>query len=84
MLAPGGALLVKAQLGVARDGRGRHATPRTLGRHYRAIYPHLDAEVALLRERLRRRRVTVTDPYPPEFSRFDNTHFHHLIARRAA
>ena len=26
--------------------------------------------------------VAVTDPYPASFSRWDNTHFHHLIAHR--
>lgn len=83
MVAPGGALLVKAQLGV-------HETvvvdtySEQLGSSYRAIYPHLGSEVALLRAAFGDGAVTVEDPYPAAFSRYDNTHFHHLIARRAA
>jgi trans-aconitate methyltransferase len=81
-LRPGGALLVKAQMGV-------HETvvvdtySEQLGHHYRANYPHLDAEVAVLREVFGDDAVTATDPYPASFSPYDNTHYHHLIARKA-
>jgi trans-aconitate methyltransferase len=81
MLAPGGALLVKAQMGVDETVEVDTFSEQ-VGTRYRAKYPHLDGEVALLDEVFG--AVTVTDPYPPSFSRFDNTHFHHLIARRAA
>jgi trans-aconitate methyltransferase len=80
MLAPGGALLVKAQFGV-REEVLVDAHSEQFDRRYRAIYPQLDAEVALLHEAFA--DVTVTDPYPAAFSRFDNTHFHHLVARKA-
>jgi trans-aconitate methyltransferase len=81
MLAPGGALLVKAQMGV-HETVEVDTFSEQVGARYRAKYPHLDGEVELLDEVFG--EVTVTDPYPPSFSRFDNTHFHHLIARRAA
>ena len=80
MLAAGGALLVKAQFGV-------HETvvvdtySEELGARYQAIYPQLGEEVALLSEHF---DVTVEDPYPASFSRWDNTHFHHLLCRRRA
>jgi len=81
MLAPGGALLVKAQLGV-HETVDVDTVSEQLGEHrYRATYPHLEREVALLGEAFG--AVTVTDPYPASFSRFDNTHFHHLVARAA-
>lgn len=83
MLRPGGALLVKAQMGV-RETVVVDTVSEQVGGRYRAKYPHLDGEVALLREVFGADAVTVTDPYPPEFSRYDNTHFHHLIARRAS
>ena len=80
MLADGGVLLVKAQFGV-------HETvvvdtySDELGARYQAIYPQLGEEVALLSEHF---DVTVEDPYPASFSRWDNTHFHHLLCRRRA
>jgi cyclopropane fatty-acyl-phospholipid synthase-like methyltransferase len=83
-LRPGGVLLIKAQMGVRETVVVDKVSEELGDRHYRALYPHLDAEVALLREVFGADAVTVTDPYPPEFSRYDNTHFHHLIARRAS
>jgi len=80
MLTAGGALLVKAQLGV-RETVEVDTFSEQVGARYRAKYPHLDGEVALLEEAFA--GVTVTDPYPASFSRFDNTHFHHLVARTA-
>jgi trans-aconitate methyltransferase len=80
MLAPGGVLLVKAQFGV-------HETvvvdthSEELGARYQAIYPQLDSELAVLSEHF---DVDVRDPYPASFSRWDNTHFHHLVCRRRA
>jgi trans-aconitate methyltransferase len=81
MLAPGGALLVKAQLGVHETVEVDTVSEQVGGR-YRAKYPHLAGEVAALEGVFA--DVAVTDPYPASFSRFDNTHFHHLIARKAA
>jgi trans-aconitate methyltransferase len=80
MLTAGGALLVKAQLGV-HETVEVDTFSEQVGARYRAKYPHLDGEVALLDEAFA--GVTVTDPYPAAFSRFDNTHFHHLVARKA-
>lgn len=82
MLAPGGALLVKAQMGV-RETVEVDTYSEQLGTRYQAKYWHLDTEAALLRS-VFGDAVEVTDPYPPEFSRFDNTHFHHLIAHRGS
>jgi trans-aconitate methyltransferase len=81
MLAPGGALLVKAQLGIHETVEVDTVSEQVGGR-YRAEYPHLAGEVAALETVFA--DVAVTDPYPASFSRFDNTHFHHLIARKAA
>jgi SAM-dependent methyltransferase len=81
-LRAGGVLLVKAQMGV-RETVVVDTVSDQVGGRYRAKYPHLDGEVALLREVFGDDAVTVTDPYPASFSRFDNTHFHHLVARPA-
>jgi trans-aconitate methyltransferase len=78
LTTPAGALLVKAQFGVQEtvevDGRSD-----ALGDEYRATYPQIDREAALLREFYA--EVEVTDPYPPELNPWKNTHNHHLIAR---
>lgn len=83
MLRPGGTLLIKAHMGI-HETVVVDAYSEQFDRNYRATYPHLEAEVADLRAAFGDGEVTVTDPYPPSFSRFDNTHFHHLIARRPA
>jgi cyclopropane fatty-acyl-phospholipid synthase-like methyltransferase len=78
MLHPGGILLVKAQFGV----RATVTVDRfsdDLGSRYSAVYPQLDDEAALLGALF---DVTIEDPYPASFSRYDNTHFHHVIAQR--
>jgi trans-aconitate methyltransferase len=80
MLAPGGALLVKAQFGVRETVRV-DTYSEALATDYRAIYWSLEAEVELLRAAFGPDAVTVTDPYPPELNRYENTHTHHLIAR---
>jgi trans-aconitate methyltransferase len=80
LLAPGGALLVKAQFGVAEDVEV-HGHSEAFDRDYHAIYPLLSTEVALLGESFA--AVEVVDPYPAELNRWDNTHFHYLIARAA-
>jgi trans-aconitate methyltransferase len=78
MLRPGGTLLVKAQFGV-RETVAVDRFSDDLGSRYRAVYPQLDDERAVVAELF---DVTVTDPYPASFSRWDNTHFHHLVAHR--
>jgi trans-aconitate methyltransferase len=78
MLRPGGTLLVKAQFGV-HETVAVDRFSDDLGSRYRAVYPQLDDETAVLSELF---DVAVTDPYPASFSRWDNTHFHHLIAHR--
>jgi SAM-dependent methyltransferase len=78
MLAPGGTLFVKAQLGV-REEVVIDTESEALGTRYHAVYPWLAAEVALLSECF---DVEVRNPYPAEFNKYDNTHFHHLVATR--
>lgn len=78
MLAPGSPLLLKAQFGV-EEAVTVETFSEDLGAHYRAVYPQLGEEVALLEEWF---DVEVRDPYPPELSPWENTHFHHLVARR--
>jgi SAM-dependent methyltransferase len=78
MLRPGGTLLVKAQLGVRQTVTVDRFSD-DLGSRYRAVYPQRDDEAALLGERF---DVRIEDPYPASFSRWDNTHFHHLVAKR--
>jgi trans-aconitate methyltransferase len=80
MLSPGDPLLLKAQFGV-EEPVAVETWSEDLGAHYRAVYPQLDEEVALLEEWF---DVEVRDPYPAELSPWENTHFHHLIARRRA
>lgn len=77
MLAPGGALLLKAQFGVD-DEVLVDTDSADLGARYRAVYPHLDREVARLESFF---DVEVRDPYPASFSRWATTHFHHLVGR---
>jgi ubiquinone/menaquinone biosynthesis C-methylase UbiE len=78
MLRPGGTLLIKAQFGV-RETVTVDRFSDDLGSRYRAVYPQLQDEVALLAELF---DVAIDDPYPASFSRYDNTHFHHVIAQR--
>ncbi len=78
MLAPGASLLLKAQFGVEEEVVVETYS-EDLGAHYRAVYPQLDEELARMGEWF---EVEVHDPYPPELSPWDNTHFHHLVARR--
>lgn len=80
LLAPGGALLVKAQYGVDEDVVV-DGYSEAFARDYHAIYPLLSSEVALMGEVFG--DVEVVDPYPAELNRWDNTHFHYLIARAA-
>jgi trans-aconitate methyltransferase len=78
MLKPGGTLFVKAQFGVADEVRV-DTWSEALGAHYRAIYPTVPAETALLAADF---AVEVRDPYPAALSPHANTHFHHLVATR--
>lgn len=78
MLRSGGALLVKAQFGVHETVTVDRFS-EDLGSRYRAVYPQLDDEAAVLAELF---DVTIEDPYPASFSRYDDTHFHHVIAQR--
>ena len=79
MLPAGGALFVKAQFGVA-DEVLVDTWSEALGARYRAIYPTIAGEVALLEAA--GFSVEVRDPYPAELSPHANTHFHHLVATR--
>jgi trans-aconitate methyltransferase len=78
MLNPGGVLFVKAQFGT-EDEVLVDTWSDALGAHYRAIYPTLPAEVALLEDDF---TVEARDPYPAALSPHANTHFHHLVATR--
>ena len=80
MLKPGGTLFVKAQMGVEEEVRV-DTDSDALGSRYSAIYPHLGTEAQLL-ARQGFAAVDVRDPYPAAFSKYDNTHFHHLVATR--
>lgn len=77
MLAPGGALLVKAQFGRDEDVVvDTHS--EDLGSRYRAVYAHLDAEVQRLERHF---TVEVHDVFPPELHRWETTFFRHLVCR---
>jgi cyclopropane fatty-acyl-phospholipid synthase-like methyltransferase len=78
LLAPGAPMLIKAQFGVDEEVRVE-TWSEDLGAHYRAVYPRLEDEALLLDEWF---DLELRDPYPPEFSPWDNTHFHHIVARR--
>jgi trans-aconitate methyltransferase len=78
MLKPGGTLFVKAQFGT-EDEVLVDTWSEALGAHYRAIYPTVPAETALLEADF---AVEVRDPYPAALSPHANTHFHHLVATR--
>jgi cyclopropane fatty-acyl-phospholipid synthase-like methyltransferase len=78
MLVAGGTLFLKAQFGISEHVAVDRFSD-DLGSRYRAVYPRLDDEVAVLSERF---DVTVTDPYPASFSPHANTHFHHIAAQR--
>ena len=79
MLRAGGTLFVKAQFGVDEDVLVDTFSD-ALGAHYRAIYPTLPAESALLAQASF--SVEARDPYPAALSPHANTHFHHLVATR--
>jgi len=78
MLKPGGTLFVKAQFGT-EDEVLVDTWSEALGAHYRAIYPTVQAETALLERDF---AVEVRDPYPAALSPHANTHFHYLVATR--
>jgi len=78
MLSPGGTLFVKAQFGT-EDEVLVDTWSEALGAHYRAIYPTLAGETALLDADF---VVEARDPYPAALSPHANTHFHHLVATR--
>lgn len=78
MLVPGGTLFLKAQFGIDEHVAVDRFSD-DLGSRYRAVYPQLDDEVAVLSELF---DVTVIDPYPASFSPHANTRFHHLVAER--
>jgi trans-aconitate methyltransferase len=78
MLPAGGALFIKAQFGV-EDEVLVDTWSDALGARYRAIYPTIAGETALLDADF---SVEVRDPYPAALSPHANTHFHHLVATR--
>jgi SAM-dependent methyltransferase len=79
MLAPGGALFVKAQFGVEREV-SVDAHSDALGAHYRAVYPRLQDEVARISACVG--PCAVQDPFPPALNPHADTHFHYVVAQR--
>lgn len=75
-LKPDGKLIIKSQFGVKEDVVVDKYSEE-LKADYCAIYPALAAEQQLLEEWY---DVTVTDPYPPEFNPWPNTHFYAFVA----
>jgi hypothetical protein len=74
----GGTLVVKNQFGVKEDVTVAGFSEE-IGRNYYSNYRHVDSEVALL-GLLGFKNIEVTDIYPAEFNRWENTHFYAITA----
>lgn len=77
-LKPTGKLIIKNQFGVKEDVTVSGIS-KELNKPYYSQYRHLDKEVNTLKS-LEFDPVIVTDIYPPEANRWDNTHFYAIVA----
>jgi len=77
-LKPTGKLIIKNQFGVKEDVEVSGFS-KELNKPYYSQYRHLDKEVNTLKS-LGFDPVVVTDIYPPEANRWDNTHFYAIVA----
>lgn len=77
-LKPHGKLIVKNQFGVKEDVNVEGFSEE-LKTDYYAQYRHIEKETKILKE-LGYKNITVTDIYPPECNRWENTHFYAITA----
>lgn len=78
LLAPHGKLVIKNQFGVD-DDVVVDGFSEELQKKYFAEYRSIQAEVQLLKN-IGFNSVEVTDIYPPECNRWDNTHYYAIVA----
>ncbi len=77
---PGGKFIIKGQFGVSEDVVVSGFSEE-LGTNYYSQYRHLEKEINNL-ESLGLKIIEVSDIYPPECNRWDNTHFHAIVAEK--
>lgn len=79
-LAQQGKVIIKNQFGIAKDVVVAGFS-KDLNKNYFSEYRHIDKEVQLLEE-IGFKNVSCHDIYPPECSRWDNTHYYAIVAER--
>ncbi len=77
-----GTLIIKNQFGVKEDVNVSGYSDEQQTEYY-AQYRHIDKEIEILRS-VGYREVKVTDIYPPECNRWENTHFYAITAQPGA
>jgi len=80
LIKTGGKLIVKNQFGVKEDV-DVSGFSKELQKDYFSQYRHLDKELKIL-EDLGYSNIEVIDIYPPEYNRWDNTHFYAIVAEK--
>ncbi len=75
-----GKLIVKNQMGIYEDVL-IDGFSEELQTDYYAEYRHLDKEIGLLKN-IGFNKIEVVDIYPPEYNRWENTHFYALVCER--
>lgn len=78
LLKPHGKLIIKNQFGLKEDV-SVEGFSEELKTDYYAQYRHIEKETKILKE-LGYKNITVTDIYPPECNRWENTHFYAITA----
>lgn len=80
LIRDGGKLIIKNQFGVKEDVEVSGFS-QELQKNYFSQYRHLDKEIEILKD-AGFRHIEVTDIYPPECNRWDNTHFYAIVAEK--
>jgi len=79
-LKTGGKIVVKHQFGINEDVFVSGFS-KELNREYASHYRHIDKEVSMLKNNAYH-NVEIIDIYPPEYNRWENTHFYAIVAEK--
>lgn len=77
-LKPRGKLIIKNQFGTSEDVTVKGFSEE-LNTNYYAQYRHTEKEIEILKK-LGYENITITDIYPPDCNRWENTHFYAIVA----
>ena len=78
-MKPTGLLLIKNKFGVKGDVVV-NGYSEELKMNYYSEYRHLDKEIEILKN-VGYKDIQVTDIYPPEANRWNNTHFYAIVGK---